>query len=62
MNDQEITELLISIKGVGKWTTEMLLIFALGREDVFDPDDLGIQQAMAKLYELDPADKKTDEH
>jgi len=36
----------------------MLLMFALGREDVFAVDDLGIQQAMINLYKLDSADKK----
>jgi DNA-3-methyladenine glycosylase II len=58
MSNEEILELLTSIKGVGKWTVEMLLMFTLGREDVFAVDDLGIQQAMTKLYRLDPADKK----
>lgn len=58
MSDEEVVDHLIQIKGVGRWTIEMLLIFALGREDVFAPDDLGIQQAMIKLYKLDPADKR----
>ncbi len=58
MSNEEILELLTSIKGVGKWTVEMLLMFTLGREDVFAVDDLGIQQAMTRLYKLDPADKK----
>ena len=58
MSNEEILELLTSIKGVGKWTVEMLLMFTLGREDVFAVDDLGIQQAMTKLYQLDPEDKK----
>ncbi len=58
LNDEEIIELLVAIKGVGKWTVEMLLMFALGREDVFSVDDLGIQQAMTRLYNLDATDKK----
>ena len=58
MTNEEVTQHLISIKGVGRWTTEMLLMFALGREDVFAVDDLGIQNAMIKLYKLDAADKK----
>ena len=58
MTDEEVMEFLVSIKGVGRWTVEMLLMFALGREDVFSPDDLVIQQAMAKVYKLDMADKK----
>ena len=58
MQDEEIVELLTQIKGVGKWTVEMLLIFSLGREDVFAVDDLGIQQAMTKIYKLPVNDKK----
>ena len=46
MNDEEVIEYLTRIKGVGRWTVEMLLMFTLGREDVFAVDDLGIQQAM----------------
>jgi DNA-3-methyladenine glycosylase II len=58
MTNEEVTDHLIQIKGVGRWTTEMLLMFALGREDVFAVDDLGIQNAMIKLYKLDNTDKK----
>jgi len=58
LSNEEIIELLTQIKGVGKWTVEMLLMFSLGREDVFAVDDLGIQQAMTKLYDLDLANKK----
>jgi len=58
MSNEEIIELLTEIKGVGKWTVEMLLMFTLGREDVFAVDDLGIQQAMIKVYQLDVTDKK----
>ena len=58
MDNEAIIELLTQIKGVGKWTVEMLLMFSLGREDVFAVDDLGIQQAMCKLYKISAADKK----
>lgn len=58
MNDEEVIEYLTRIKGVGRWTVEMLLMFTLGREDVFAVDDLGIQQAMITLYKLDKSDKK----
>jgi DNA-3-methyladenine glycosylase II len=58
MSNEEIIELLIQIKGVGKWTVEMLLMFTLGREDVFAVDDYGIQMAMKKLYKLDDTNKK----
>jgi DNA-3-methyladenine glycosylase II len=58
LSNEEIVELLTQIKGVGKWTVEMLLMFTLGREDVFAVDDYGIQVAMKKLYRLDDSDKK----
>lgn len=58
MSNDEIVDLLVQIKGIGKWSVEMLLMFTLGREDVFAVDDLGIQQAMTKLYKLDATDKK----
>lgn len=58
LSNEEIIELLTQIKGVGKWTVEMLLMFTLGREDVFAVDDLGIQQAMIKVYKISTDDKK----
>lgn len=58
LSNEEIIELLVQIKGVGRWTVEMLLMFSLGREDVFAVDDLGIQQAMTAIYKLDSSDKK----
>jgi DNA-3-methyladenine glycosylase II len=58
MDSEEVIAYFTQIKGVGRWTTEMLLMFALGREDVFAVDDLGIQNAMIRLYKLDNSDKK----
>lgn len=58
MSNEEIIDLLTQIKGVGRWTVEMLLMFTLGREDVFAVDDYGIQVAMKKLYGLDDSNKK----
>jgi len=58
MSNEEITALLTQIKGVGKWTVEMLLMFALGREDVFSIDDYGVRSAMIKMYKLEKLDKK----
>lgn len=58
MQDGEIIELLTKIKGVGRWTVEMLLMFTLGREDIFAADDLGLQQAIIKMYNLKTKDKK----
>lgn len=58
MDNEAVIEYLTQIKGVGRWTVEMLLMFALGREDVFAIDDWGVQNAMIHLYKLDRADKK----
>jgi DNA-3-methyladenine glycosylase II len=58
MTNEEVIKYLSKIKGVGQWTVEMILMFTLGREDVFAVDDLGIQQAVCKLYKIDAADKK----
>jgi DNA-3-methyladenine glycosylase II len=58
MNNEQVIIYLTVIKGVGRWTVEMLLMFALGREDVFAVDDLGIQNAMIALYKIDNSDKK----
>lgn len=58
MSDEQIIDYFTEIKGVGKWTAEMLLMFALGREDVFSVDDLGIQTAMIRIYKLTADDKK----
>jgi DNA-3-methyladenine glycosylase II len=58
MKDEEVIALLTQIKGVGKWTVEMLLMFTLGREDIFAVDDYGIQVAMKNIYKLDDSNKK----
>ena len=58
MSPEEVIELLTQIKGVGRWTVEMLLMFSLGHEDVFAVDDLGIQQAMIRLYKIKYKSKK----
>ncbi len=58
MQDEEILALLTQIKGVGQWTVEMLLMFTLGRQDIFAIDDLGLQNAVIKLYNLKTKDKK----
>jgi DNA-3-methyladenine glycosylase II len=58
MNNDEVIELLTQIKGVGKWTVEMILMFTLAREDVFAFDDLGLKQGLIRLYNLKETDKK----
>lgn len=58
MDNDEVIKLLTQIKGVGKWTVEMILMFTLGREDVFAFDDLGLKQGVVKLYNIKETDKK----
>lgn len=58
MTDEEVIAYLTPIKGVGRWTVEMLLIFTLGREDIFAVDDLGVQNGMINHFKLDNSNKK----
>jgi DNA-3-methyladenine glycosylase II len=51
--DEAVIEQLTQVKGIGRWTAQMFLIFALGREDVFPIDDFGVRSAIVKLYRLD---------
>lgn len=50
LDDQDIISQLTTIKGVGRWTAEMFLIFTLGREDVFSYGDLGLKKGFVKVY------------
>jgi len=50
LSDTEIIDRLTQIKGVGRWTVEMLLIFSLGRPDVLPVDDFGIRTGFAIVY------------
>lgn len=52
LDDESIVAYLTPIKGVGRWTVEMLLMFVLDRPDVFPVDDLVIRQKMVRAYEL----------
>jgi DNA-3-methyladenine glycosylase II len=52
MTDEEVISTLQQVKGIGRWTAEMFLIFCLGRQDVLPVTDLGIRKAMQKLYSL----------
>jgi DNA-3-methyladenine glycosylase II len=62
MADEQIIEELVKIKGVGRWTAEMFCIFSLGREDIFSFGDLGLSNALMKLYDRKkPYAKKTIE-
>jgi DNA-3-methyladenine glycosylase II len=59
LTDEQIIEELIAVKGIGRWTAQMFLIFALGREDVFPIDDFGVRSAIAGIYEYkDPPSRK----
>lgn len=58
MSDEECLKKFTSIKGIGKWTVEMILMFSLQSENIFPVDDLGIQQAMMQLYGLSNTNKK----
>jgi DNA-3-methyladenine glycosylase II len=53
MSDEEIIAALIPVRGIGRWTAEMFLIFSLGRPDVLAVDDLGLRNAIKKLYALE---------
>jgi len=49
LSDEEVTKELIGVKGIGRWTAEMFLMFSLARQDVFPVDDLGINKGIEKL-------------
>jgi len=50
MTDEQIIEELVQVRGIGRWTAEMFLIFSLGRPDVFAIDDLGLRNSICRLY------------
>jgi DNA-3-methyladenine glycosylase II len=52
MTDAEVVAELTQVKGIGVWTAEMILIFSLGRPDVWPVDDLGIRTAVQRAYGL----------
>ena len=60
LSDDAVIEQLTRVKGIGRWTAQMFLIFALGRLDVFPEDDLGVRNAIRDQYGLeDVPDKAT---
>jgi DNA-3-methyladenine glycosylase II len=63
LSSDEIVKLFVDIKGVGEWTVQMYLIFALGRLDVLAPNDLGVRKGVMKLYGLEemPTPKQVKE-
>lgn len=58
LTDEEIIERLLPLRGVGRWTVEMLLIFTLGRLDVMPVDDFGVKSGMRHLFNLESMPKK----
>jgi DNA-3-methyladenine glycosylase II len=62
LDDEAVIEQLIRVKGVGRWTAQMFLIFGLGRLDVFPHDDLGVRAALQRLYGLDGLPDKAAGH
>jgi len=60
MNDEDVVEQVTQIKGVGRWTADMLLIFCLGRPDVLPVGDLGVLNSMMAAYRLQDPPKPDD--
>jgi 3-methyladenine DNA glycosylase/8-oxoguanine DNA glycosylase len=58
LQDEKVVEILTSLKGVGVWTAEMLLIFSLERADVLSWGDFAIKRSIMKLYNLDSLSKE----
>jgi 3-methyladenine DNA glycosylase/8-oxoguanine DNA glycosylase len=56
--DDEVVKALVSLKGIGPWTAEMMLIFSLGRKDVVSWGDLAIRRGMMSLYGLEAITKE----
>lgn len=60
LEDEELIKDLVRVKGIGRWTAEMFLIFHLMRPDVLPLDDIGLQRAMARKYNLNQPLSKPD--
>ena len=60
LDDEEIVERLVAVKGIGRWTVHMFLMFRLGRPDVLPELDLGIQNAIRRAYRLRKQPKPKD--
>ena len=60
LDDARVIETLTSVKGIGPWTAEMVLMFSLGREDIFSPGDLGLRKGIMHTYGLKklPSERK----
>lgn len=60
LDDEEIVQRLIPIKGIGRWSVEMLLMFTFGRMDVLPVDDMGVQEGMKRLLSLESRPKRKE--
>ncbi len=60
LSDEEVTDKLIKLRGVGPWTAQMYLMFSLGRSDVFPTGDLGIVNAVTALYKFNDHATETE--
>jgi DNA-3-methyladenine glycosylase II len=52
MSDEDVIEHLTQVKGIGRWTAEMFLIFSLGRQDIFPVGDLALRKGVQMLFSL----------
>ena len=57
LSDAELIERLTAIRGVGRWTVEMILLFTLARRDVLPVDDFGVREGYRRLHELEAQPK-----
>lgn len=57
LSDEEVQAELSAIKGIGKWTIDMILLYTLNRPNIFPYDDFHLKQIMTSLYNLNPASK-----
>ncbi len=62
LTDEQIIRTLTQVKGIGRWTAQMFLIFCLGRPDVFPHDDLGVRTAIRDHYGLAELPNKVVSH
>jgi len=62
MDDDAVIDALVAVKGIGRWTAEMFLLFSLGRPDVLPVGDLGLRAAVQRHYKLDALPDATTLH
>ena len=60
LEDEEVIDSLVPVRGIGRWTAQMFLIFSLGRLDVLPVDDLGLRSGVQRQYELDELPKRKE--